>query len=317
MASVALMASNGAFVQLKGVNVNAFGGSSGSAGAAVAVGASGNNGSAGSGGTGGNGGSSACGGNNGGIGANKSTNSGSSDCKRLDICFRCEVSISYHAGGGGYGGAGTTIYYAPVHLRQLQSIICVLPKRDLKRPETGTKGNAANCGAAGSASSNTTGSFNQNGWQASVGGNGTAGGNGGGGGGGGAGGPCHYCNCFCGGHGDFYEGDCRRRWWCRRMWRCRRKWWQSGRCFFGLVLQYATGIVDNTVKITGGAGGNGGAGGSGNLGGTGGRVVVPRRPTMYATIQEARAAMVVPEVPAEQVVVVPEEMEGLQHALPW
>lgn len=270
MASVALMASNGAVVQMKGVNINAFGGSSGSTGAAVAVGASGNNGSAGSSGTGGGGGTSPCGGNSGGIGANKSTNSGSSDCKCLDICFRCEVSISYYAGGGGYGGAGTTGYYAPGS-SPATAVNYMCPSKE--RPQTagtGTKGNAANCGAAGSASSNTTGSFNQNGWQASVGGNGTAGGNGGGGGGGGAGGPCHYCNCFCGGHGDFYEGTAGGGGGAGGCGAAGGNGGSQGGASFGLVLQYATGIVDNTVKITGGAGGNGGAGGSGNLGGAGG-----------------------------------------------
>ena len=101
-------------------------------------------------------------------------------------------------------------------------------------------------------------------------------------------------------------------------WRCRRKWWQSGGASFGLVLQYATGIVDNTVKITGGAGGNGGAGGSGNLGGTGGTGGSAQEgQRCMQRYREARAAMmVVPEVPGASGGGAG-EMEGLQHALPW
>ncbi|MBL0082994.1 MAG: hypothetical protein IPP37_11435 [Saprospiraceae bacterium] len=247
-ASMALLASNGAIVQMKAVNVNAFGGSAGSAGAQVSAGANGGVGNAGSSGTGGSGGSSACGGNNGGYGANKSTNSGSSDCKCLDICFRCEVSISYYAGGGGTGGPGTTGYYAPGS-GPASAVNYMCPSSD--RPQTagsGTKGNAASCGSAGTASVNTTGSFGQNTWQPSVGGNGSSGGNGGGGGGGGAGGPCHYCNCFCGGHGDFYEGTAGGGGGAGGCGAAGGNGGSQGGASFGVVLQYASGIVDNTVK---------------------------------------------------------------------
>lgn len=267
--SSAVHISDGATLSMKNVNINAAKGGQGAAGPVIDTGSDGGAGTAGSSGTGGAGGTSSSYNNNGGSGGDQATKV-SADCDCSFMCFTCTSKSCHYVHSGGYGAPGTTSSYTQGGDGQI-GINYLCPQK--KRPSSGNNGSngvAAACGSAGSPSSDITGSFIGLMWQPAVGGLGTKGGDGAGGGGGGSGGPCHFCNCVCGGSGDFYNGTAGGGGGAGGCGAQGGNGGSQGGASFGIINFASICVLDNSVKIVSGAGGNGGNGGSGNSGGKGG-----------------------------------------------
>ncbi|MFZ1676715.1 MAG: pentapeptide repeat-containing protein [Saprospiraceae bacterium] len=269
LASTAVQIAGGANVSMKTVNINSAKGGPGASGVQPSAGSTGGAGGKASGGTGGAGGTSPCGYTNGGGGGNQSTRA-SSDCVCSTLCFKCTSESSIYTYNGGSGYPGTTGQWTSGS-SNAGGINYLCPHTERPAPAgNGNNGVAAGCGGAGSASTNLTGSFSSGSWMPSVSGTGSVGGNGAGGGGGGSGGTCHYCNCVCGGNGDFYNGTAGGGGGGGGCGAPGGSGGTQGGASIGISIQASKCVVDNSVKITSGAGGNGGTGGAGNSGGTGG-----------------------------------------------
>jgi uncharacterized protein YjbI with pentapeptide repeats len=131
---------------------------------------------------------------------------------------------------------------------------------------SGTEGGNAGCGTKGAANADVAGSFSGPIWTASVGGAGSPGGDGGGGGGGGAGGytagACFWASGTFPGNsgGGGGAGGCGG---------AQGSGGQQGGAAFAMVAVNST-ITIKESRIVGGTGGNGGQGGTGGSGSTGG-----------------------------------------------